>query len=90
MRTDYRPPDGDFRWVTLAQFAAEIGRTPFQARKLLAKVGYSGIRRRWNGKEFVYVAEDLEAMKALLGQTAPPTTPSRDWLTTYLGGTPHA
>jgi hypothetical protein len=91
MPTRYRAPGGDFTLVSLAQLAGELGRTVPQTKKLLDKLGFVGIkpRRGSPGRTIAYEIDDLEALKALTGQPHSTHSGQTDWLSDYLGGTPH-
>jgi hypothetical protein len=92
MPSSYRPPHGDFTLVTLTQLAAELGRTKASTRKLLSRLSWVGIRARRDSRGHVtlYEVDDLEALKALLGQPNHAPHPSQtDWLDDYLQGEHH-
>lgn len=79
-----------FRRVGLLQISREINRTPTQTRKLLAKVGFVGLkpRRRIGARiDTTYDASALEVVKAMLSipHRPIPDLPKTDWLATYEG-----
>jgi hypothetical protein len=62
----YKPVD-EHRWISLAQFARELGRTPHQTLKALNKAGYVGMKTKRGRytRTVVYDASKVEVIKGL-------------------------
>lgn len=78
----------EFRWVSVAEIAREIGRTHRQTKKLLDSLEPYGIKPRIRANRNLpmqYDAKAIDVVKALIGVPHRPVGTS--WLDDYLGET---
>ena len=84
----YPSPEATRR-LTLAQIAHEIDESVVHTRKLLAKTGFIGWKRRGSKRAITYDAAALDVLKAMLEQPHRVVSDDADWLEKWInkGGT---